>query len=259
MNRLLLGCVILGGALMGHADEGAKALRIVTYNIHHGEGGDHQVDLERIAGVLLALGPDVVCLQEVDRNLSRTDRRDFPAEFEQLLGMPGVFESNYDFDGGEYGNAIFTKLPVASHENHALPGPEGIEPRGCIEAVVEWNGAKVRVMNTHLGLSEREREGQTEAIAALLDERPTVVCGDFNETPGRPAMQTLEAKLTHCRLTDTLEEKDLTFSAQRPSVRIDHVLANAGLKCLGIEVIRNEVTAIASDHLPVLAVLERAE
>jgi len=256
MKRLVIGGVIAAAAF---AAEGAETLRIVTYNIHHGEGSDGKLDLERIAAALLALEPDVVCLQEMDRGLSRTGRRDFPAEFEKLLGMPGVFESNYEFDGGEYGNATFSKLPVASHQNHALPGPKGSEPRGCLETMVEWEGMNIRVLNTHLGLNQAEREQQAETIAALLDDRPTVLCGDFNEPPASPGMRLLEAKLEHCRLTDSLEEKDLTFSAQRPTVRIDHVLANAPLRCLGIEVIRNEITAVASDHLPVSATLVKAE
>ena len=256
MKRFVIGGVIAAAAL---AAEGAETLRIVTYNIHHGEGSDGKVDLGRIAAALLVLEPDVVCLQEVDRNLSRTDRRDFPSEFEKLLGMSGVFESNYDFDGGEYGNATFSKLPVTSNQNHALPGPEGIAPRGCLETVVEWEGMSIRVLNTHLGLNQAERENQAATIAALLDDRPTVLCGDFNEPPASPGMQLLEAKLDHCRITESLEEKDLTFSAQRPTVRIDHVLANAPLRCLGIEVIRNEITAVASDHLPVSAKLVKAE
>ena len=37
-------------------------LRILTYNIHHGEGTDGRVDLSRLAGVMSRVHPDLVAL-----------------------------------------------------------------------------------------------------------------------------------------------------------------------------------------------------
>ena len=47
----------------------ADELRLVAYNIHHGEGMDGKLDLERIARVIAAEKPDLVALQEVDHYL----------------------------------------------------------------------------------------------------------------------------------------------------------------------------------------------
>ena len=257
MLRLFLGMLLilpLGGKVVAEEN---RALKIVTYNIHHGEGTDGAIDLERIAAILLALDPDIVCLQEVDRNLERSHRLDFPAEFERLLHMKGVFESNFDFGGGEYGNATFTRLPIRSHVRHALPGPKGAEPRGALEVVVDWKDKPLRVLNTHLGLQVGERQEQTAAIAELLGAPLTIVCGDFNETPDGPAMQMLERSLRHCK--EKTDEHDLTFSAQRPVVKIDHILVSKDLKCSDSAVIRTEATAVASDHLPLSATLTRIE
>ena len=46
--------------------------RVMTFNIHHGEGVDGKVDLDRIANVILEANADAVALQEVDRNARRT-------------------------------------------------------------------------------------------------------------------------------------------------------------------------------------------
>ena len=46
-------------------------LPVLTYNIHHGEGTDGKFDYERLAQVITGLQPDVVALQEVDRNTCR--------------------------------------------------------------------------------------------------------------------------------------------------------------------------------------------
>ena len=51
-------------------------LRVLTYNIHHGRGTDGQIDLERIAEVILSTRPDLVALQEVDRRTGRSNNAD---------------------------------------------------------------------------------------------------------------------------------------------------------------------------------------
>ncbi len=87
-------------------------IRVLCYNIHHGEGIDRELDLQRIARVIQSVSPDVVALQEVDRKTARTGRVDQPAELARLLKMTVVFEKNIDFQGGQYGNAVLSKWPV---------------------------------------------------------------------------------------------------------------------------------------------------
>jgi len=51
----------------------------------------------------------------VDR--TRLDRRDRSGGgIGKLTGMKAVFSRAMDFDGGGYGNAVLTKLPVRSEE-----------------------------------------------------------------------------------------------------------------------------------------------
>src|SRR5215213_2148229 len=47
-------------------------ITVLTYNIHHGAGGDGKVDIGRIAEVINRVKPDLVALQEVDRKTNRT-------------------------------------------------------------------------------------------------------------------------------------------------------------------------------------------
>jgi endonuclease/exonuclease/phosphatase family metal-dependent hydrolase len=47
-------------------------IRVLTFNIHHGEGGDGVIDLERIADVINSVSPDLVGLQEVENGTTRT-------------------------------------------------------------------------------------------------------------------------------------------------------------------------------------------
>ena len=51
-------------------------LRVMTYNIHHGEGLDGRVDTARIAELIKQERADIVALQEVDKGVRRTALRD---------------------------------------------------------------------------------------------------------------------------------------------------------------------------------------
>ena len=62
-------------------------LRVLTYNIHHGEGTDGKFDYERLARVINGLKPDVAALQEVDRNTRRANGVDQAALLAKLTGM----------------------------------------------------------------------------------------------------------------------------------------------------------------------------
>lgn len=42
------------------------SLKILSYNLHHGEGVDARLDLKRIAGIINSVQPDYAGLQEVD-------------------------------------------------------------------------------------------------------------------------------------------------------------------------------------------------
>lgn len=232
-------------------------LRVVTYNIHHGEGMDQVLDLDRIVGVIQALDPDVVCLQEVDRGLSRTDRMDQPSLLAEKLGMAVRFESNYDFDDGHYGNATLTRLPIISSENHALPRYEQREPRGVLRVTVEWEGRKVDVFNTHLGLVPPERLAQAGKLASLLGEHPAVVCGDLNEEVDAPGVALLLRQLEDA--TPSQDGPAGTIPSQQPRRRIDFVLHSRDFQMVSARIVDEPPAPVASDHLPVVAELQWGE
>src|SRR5688500_1044104 len=77
----------------------AEPLRVLCYNIHHGEGTDGELELERIARVIRSENPDVAALQEVDQNTQRTGNVDQPAELARLTAMQVVFGKNIGFEG----------------------------------------------------------------------------------------------------------------------------------------------------------------
>src|SRR5688500_8381796 len=79
---------------------GAPRRRVLSYNIHHGEGTDRKFDLERLAKIIRAAEPDVVALQEVDRKTRRASGVDQAAELGKLTDMHVEFGNAMNYSGG---------------------------------------------------------------------------------------------------------------------------------------------------------------
>lgn len=207
-------------------------MKLLTWNIQWGRGMDGRVDLARIAAEIKAMGEfDVICLQEVAVNFAGLPGSRGEDGVEELArGLPGytpIYAPATDLPDGrggrkQFGNALFSRLPVGQVWRHLLPWP--VDPavpsmqRVLLEAVVEAPFGWLRVLTTHLEYySRRQREAQIDALRRLHAEacahartprmgkgeeggsfevlpRPAsaVLCGDMNF----PAWASERARLT---------------------------------------------------------------
>jgi endonuclease/exonuclease/phosphatase family metal-dependent hydrolase len=234
-----------------------RPFRVMTYNLHHGEGVDGRVDLERIAAVIREQQADLVALQEVDRGVQRTARRDFPAELAALTGLTCVFSNNFSFLGGEYGNAVLSRFPVKRWTNTHLRMLRPGEQRGVLQVVVEVRGRELVFLSTHLDYRRDDAERlanvvQFREVLAGYAGRPVVVAGDFNDTPGSRTWAAMAERFDDVwRLAGAGD--GFTFPSTGPDRRIDYLWVGKGapLRPLRAWVPRTE----ASDHLPLVAEL----
>jgi endonuclease/exonuclease/phosphatase family metal-dependent hydrolase len=258
MTRLLaLGFMLLSLLQAGGVPSADPSpLRVMTYNIHHGEGLDGQLDLERIARVIRESGATIVGLQEVDRGVERTGRRDLLRELADLTGMSYAFGKNIDHQGGDYGNAVLTAHPIVSEGNRLLPNPGGGEQRGLLQTVLDAHGQRTLVLVTHLDFQRDDagRMAAADEMRAAIEawgDGPVIVMGDFNDVPGSRVHQRLTETET---LTDVWvaagQGEGFTSPASAPRRRIDWILVR-GFDVLDSTVPRTD----ASDHLPVVATL----
>ena len=247
-----------------------EAVRIMTYNIHHCEDGDGVVSAEAIARVVNEQQPDLVALQEVDRNADRTGRVDFVAEFERLTGMTSAFGPNIDnLDepqllgaAGQYGNLLLTKLPLLSHVNTPLTQIEpGGETRGLQVATVQLkSGKELTVANTHLDhRSPEERLHSCPQLQECLSGRGglTVLCGDFNAGPDKAEIVELTSWLQDAWVSGGGAGDGLTnymWEDSAPDERIDYIWHGDGLRVRKVWV--PDSGKRESDHLPVVADVE---
>jgi len=175
---------------------GASAsLRIVSYNIYHGEGADKVINIDRAGSVIATYNPDFVALQEVDRKTTRSGNIDQAAELGRKLGMEHRFKKAIDYRGGEYGIAILSAYPIKRTIIHDLPTPAGQEPRGALEVVVVVPAEQGRTqtlsfVSAHLGLNNDQRVAQVEALARELSSRghAIIIAGDLNAEPQEESM-----------------------------------------------------------------------
>jgi endonuclease/exonuclease/phosphatase family metal-dependent hydrolase len=220
-------------------------------------GNDDVVDLERTAGVLRALRPDIVGLQEVD---DRATRSGGVAQAEWLggtLDMRHAFGQFMPFQGGAYGMAILTRYPIVS--STSVPLPEGNEPRIALAVEVRLPGdRRLTIVNVHFDWVRDDgfRYAQATALTAYLDAltTPYVLLGDFNDVP-----ESRTLGLFRSRATEVAKPKAdrLTFSSTDPVREIDFVFFAPAAAFVAREV-RVIDEPVASDHRPVLAELRVA-
>jgi endonuclease/exonuclease/phosphatase family metal-dependent hydrolase len=265
---LLVAVAFHAGSAWGELPE---EIRVVTYNIHHGEGVDRKFDLKRIANLLLAVEPHIVALQEVDQGTKRASGVDQPAELAKLTGMEVVFGRNIDYDGGGYGTAVLTKLPVRSHKKVKLksfypPTETNPEQRGVqVLELGEKDGPGLLFLNTHLDYREPEEERMDSAktINELIEKRGgelAIIAGDFNAVPDSKPIEEFRKQWKVAGLQSEAKTQAagplLTFPAEKPDRWIDYVMVRPAEKWEVVEV-RVIDEAVASDHRPLLAVLRR--
>jgi endonuclease/exonuclease/phosphatase family metal-dependent hydrolase len=240
-------------------DDAVESLRVLTYNLHHGEGIDGRLDLPRIAKVIRDARPDLVALQEIDRLAKRTGSVDQAAEYARLTGLHGWYGAAMPFQGGEYGQSLLSRWPLVEPRVVRLPGKAGREPRIAVTAKVEVPGiGMIRWSGLHLDAS-REDDDRWEQAGALLREFgpegiPGLMAGDFNATPESRVMQRLLGPDSPWADTAGKDQAAPTIPAEAPRSRIDFILGTPRGAWRTVES-RVIPEAVASDHRPVLAVL----
>jgi endonuclease/exonuclease/phosphatase family metal-dependent hydrolase len=229
---------------MASQTDGAR-VRVMTYNVRSLRDGR-----ARVAAVIRACAPDVVCIQEAPRFLRWRSKCAALARESQLVVVTG---------GRTAGATLLLsgiRVRVRQRSDVLLSRTRRLHQRGLAMADLELDGARFGVASMHLGLDETERARHVDEVfghLSRMDVPQLVLAGDLNERPGQPRWQAVTA-----RLRDGWQAApsggELTFPARRPSRRIDGVFVSAGLQVLSCGVPSDvDGMADASDHLPVVA------
>lgn len=233
--------------------------KIMSYNIHVGIPPTKPgvTDLDAIVRTIKNEDPDIIALQEVDVNTTRTGKINEAAVIAEKLKMEYFFAKAINYAGGDYGVAILSKYPLSETTIHRLTTIEGTkgEPRVMATAKITLkNGMEIRFASTHLdaGQNSVNREKQIAEIVTISSSEtlPFIIAGDFNAQQGSSIIKKLDESFTR-----TCLDCAPTFPVVKPTRAIDFIAFSNTSK---IKVISHSVVQehYASDHLPVVALLQ---
>jgi endonuclease/exonuclease/phosphatase family metal-dependent hydrolase len=238
--------------------------RLLTYNIHKAIGGlDRRYRPERVRDTIAHYAPDIVCLQEVDAGVPRSNGHRQVDLLGEMVGLRHRtwFPNVKVRSGGEYGNAILSRFHLTETENIDLT-IGWRKRRSVLHAryrVRLPDGRRTRtlhVFNMHLGLSQGERKRQlkifleSHPFAGLHHRTPVIVAGDFNDVFG-----TLGRLLAPEGFRST-DQRINTFPAYAPARALDSIYVRGDLEIRRLYRSQLQVARAASDHLPLIAELE---
>ncbi len=233
--------------------EGLKPdeIAIGSYNIRHGNGNDQKLDLKRTGEVIASMDCDIVGLQEVDFRAERSGNVNQIASLGRQLHMYGDFSKFMDFQGGEYGIAVLSRLPV--QDSWSIPLPEGGEPRSAAAMrFLTRDHRPVTAIALHFDWVEDDnaRFAQARALVSAIGEiaGPVLLIGDFNDTPESRTMALFREIGLIC------DESSATWPSVNPDKRIDYIVAIPKHRW---EVVDSKVIpeTMASDHRPIRSVV----
>jgi len=239
----------------------SKILKIMSYNVHGCMGMDGTISAERIARVIARHQPDVIALQELDSGRVRSQGINQANRIAGYLGMKYHFHPVFFHQEGSSGNAILSCYPLEMIKVGILPNQDKrriYEPRGALWVSLEFQGAKIHIINTHLSIWPRERMGQMRELLSkkwigLQDQNdPLILCGDFNAIPGSLVYKEVCKSLKDSQASLAGHRPYHTWSGRYPLTRIDHIFINFHWMVNSIFVPRTSLDKLASDHLPLV-------
>lgn len=238
-----------------------KVLRVMSYNIHHcnppSKAREGVIDVDAIVKAIAQQKPDFVALQEVDVNTKRSGNINQAVLLATKLKMNFYFGKAIDHDGGDYGVAILSRFPLSAQQTFMLPKNNDAKAEQRILAIATAEIAKgvfIRFASTHLDAqrSEANRILQAKELNRLTAKEtlPLILAGDLNADPGSESIRIFDTNFTR-----TCSDCSFTIPSINPRKTIDHIGFKTGNP---FKVVSHEVVSerYASDHLPVIAVLQ---
>ena len=259
LGALAIGALLLlwfndVGVSLGSGGDAPRAerLRIMTYNI--GGGSFEPSDL---VALVRDLDVDVAGLQE--------------CQLEE-----GVFSGTGYSQRNDNGNCLVTRLPIKTVD---VRDPQEIWDKNGSGAIaryeLEWSGKVFDLEIVHLetvreglqtlpfgfwksdwegpkqldeNVSERAMESRVASEWVRRGTAPTLVIGDFNMPPDSAIYRTYWSGF-HNALSEKTLGRRVTKETRWHGIRIDHVLFDDRLQCIGARVTRH----LGMDHRPVVA------
>jgi endonuclease/exonuclease/phosphatase family metal-dependent hydrolase len=237
----------------------ATEFSCVSWNIHRGRGNDGLVDPARTKDVLFSevcmAGTETLVLQEADEEIPPHRGILDLGRIEAETGLRHVHAEETRRWGAEshgFLGVIFFLHPTFQVEDVALVDLPGQCHRGAVVVDAAKDGVPLRLIGTHLSLTQPLRVAQMRTLGQHLFRRaprPAILCGDLNEWRPWGGMA-LSQRVLGTRFEGPAPA---TFPIGRPLLPLDRILATAPARVAETEVLDGPGIRMASDHRPLAA------
>jgi endonuclease/exonuclease/phosphatase family metal-dependent hydrolase len=165
----------------------SSTLKVLDWNIHYGIGMDGRYGIDKYVDWIVRLNPDIISLNEVEKNVRGHGDEDQPALFASKLrartGRTWYYHhanryGNWGDNGG--GNLILSRFPILARSQLAMSGD-----RSAALATLSVNGRNVNFISTHLANSSEGSSLRASQLRQLLSwargfAEQRIIAGDFN-------------------------------------------------------------------------------
>ena len=231
-----------------------ETVRVLTYNVR-----SLRDDRAALARVVRSCAPDVVCVQESPRFFGwKRAARTMAASFGLKVVAGGADAS---------GNLLLAgpNVKVEDTEVLYLEHRRGYHLRGLALAALKIGASRLTVAGTHLSMNLEQRVHQAGEVLGHLDgfaernrTRSRILAGDFNSHPGSVEWTIITDRLADAWTVAPMGA-EFTSTGKNPYQRLDAVFVSRDIDVVraGVptDLVSQADTAVATDHLPVLAVV----
>ncbi len=238
----------------------SKAYKLVTYNVHYlGYGNEMSVEHTRdsICKFFLSTDADIICIQEgTSLNFISTHTNGYGQKLLEKYPYQLIFNS------GIGGQTILSRYHMTEIEKPEATVGKLDGMNTTITTDIRLGNDTIRLINCHLaslGLSNNEinavsqrskideqrastlhvtysklkgafakRQAEVDLLAKVIETspHPTIICGDFNDTPISYTYHTIMGTKRHLNDSRTPRRLGLarTYRGNLPPLRIDYIM-----------------------------------
>lgn len=249
---LFIGCSTTNHLKKQNKDT-SVSIKVMSYNIYSAR----KLGLQSIADVINKVNPDLVSLQEVERNTD-VNPSDVPKDLAKMTNMPYyIFIHALDLKKGDYGNVILSKYPIMDQKTYKLGNAhpkDYVRSFGYIK--IQKDEKTFYFAATHLDhkYDDASRLKQVGEIIAYLKEihEPIILAGDLNTRIGSKTIDSLKTFFTTTCGNDTCA---WTVPTPKPTYTCDWILYTPANRFDVLDYKVCEWANKQSDHFPVEATL----
>jgi endonuclease/exonuclease/phosphatase family metal-dependent hydrolase len=249
----------------------SSTLKVLQYNTHHGGyGTDGRYDTNRLASWIVKMAPDVVLLNEIEKNTGWGNQNQ-PEVYKSLLQSKTgktwyyIFAQEFgDWNSNGKGNLILSRVPFKFTDRKELTHNGD---RSVAEATITWNGRPITFILTHLDPDSHSlRLTQATEVTSWAGSEPEtkILTGDMNAWPDQTSIAQLNKYFYDSWAVASSKGTATAFSGnsgETKNGRIDYIFYSKGSSALVVKSSRVYDTrdshgVMPSDHRPVLTTFE---